>query len=201
MRRLLPCLLLSLTLMPVACGSDDGDESTPKSSQTTAKTTEEPSPSALRKALEDTSTKPVIPKPSGSPPRKLVKEDIVKGKGPAAKPGDTLTVNYVGVAFSTGKEFDASWDRGQPFAVPLGAAAVTVLARRAGWTALPSVQLGCFLAVVLPVALAYQKYFDPFALLALTLFARPPDFRVRADYLGVALVCAGSVAYALSFAG
>jgi hypothetical protein len=85
-------------------------------------------------------------------------------------------------------------------AVPLGAAAVTVLARRAGWTALPSVQLGCFLAVVLPVALAYQKYFDPFALLALTLFARPPDFRVGWDYLGVALVCAGSVAYALSFA-
>jgi peptidylprolyl isomerase len=124
MRRLLPCLLLLLTLVPVACGSDDGGESTAQRSQTTAKTTEEPSPSALRKALKDTSTKPVIPKPSGSPPRKLVKEDIVKGKGPAAKPGDTLTVNYVGVAFSTGKEFDASWDRGQPFAVPLGAGKV-----------------------------------------------------------------------------
>ena len=66
----------------------------------------------------------MIPKPSGSPPRKLEKEDIVKGKGPAAKPGDTLTVNYVGVAFSTGKEFDASWDRGQPFAVQLGAGQV-----------------------------------------------------------------------------
>src|SRR3954465_14984171 len=99
MRRLLPCLLLLLTLVPVACGSDDDGESTAKSTETAAKTTEEPSPSALRKALEDTSTKPVIPKPSGSPPRKLVKEDIVKGKGPAAKPGDTLTVNYVGVAF------------------------------------------------------------------------------------------------------
>jgi peptidylprolyl isomerase len=124
MRRLFPCLLVLLMLVPVACGGDDGAESTAKSSQTTEKTTEEPSPSALRKALEDTSTKPVIPKPSGSPPRKLVKEDIVKGKGPAAKPGDTLTVNYVGVAFSTGKEFDASWDRGQPFAVPLGAGRV-----------------------------------------------------------------------------
>ena len=54
----------------------------------------------------------MIPKPSGSPPRRLVKEDIVKGKGPAAKPGDTLTVHYVGVTFSTGEEFDASWDRG-----------------------------------------------------------------------------------------
>ena len=54
---------------------------------------------------------------------------------------------------------------------------------------------------MLPVALVYQKYFDPFALLAVTLFARPPDFQVRWDYAGVALVCAGSVAYALSFAG
>jgi peptidylprolyl isomerase len=123
MRRLLPCLLLLVVLLG-ACGDDDGGESTANRSETTAKTTEEPSPSALRKALKDTSTKPVIPKPSGSPPRKLVKEDIVEGKGPAAKPGDTLTVNYVGVAFSTGKQFDASWDRGQPFAVRLGAGRV-----------------------------------------------------------------------------
>ena len=61
--------------------------------------------------------------------------------------------------------------------------------------------LASFLVAALPVRLVYQKYFDPFALLALTLFARPPDFRVGWDYLGVALVCAGSVAYALSFAG
>jgi hypothetical protein len=86
-------------------------------------------------------------------------------------------------------------------AVPLGAAAAAVLARRAGWTSLPSVYLACFLVVVLPVALVYQKYFDPFALLAVALFARPPDLRAPWDYAGVALVCAGSVAYALSFAG
>ena len=49
-----------------------------------------------------------------------MKEDIVKGKGPAAKPGDTVIVDYVGVTFSTGEEFDASWDRGQPFTFPLG---------------------------------------------------------------------------------
>ena len=76
-----------------------------------------------------------------------------------------------------------------------------MLARRAGWSSLASVYLGCFLAVALPVALVYQKYFDPFMLLAVALFARPPDFWVRWDYAGVAAVCAGSVAYALSFAG
>ncbi|MEA2420581.1 MAG: hypothetical protein QOE60_2787 [Thermoleophilaceae bacterium] len=86
-------------------------------------------------------------------------------------------------------------------AVPLGGAAAAVLARRAGWTSLASVQLACFLVVALPVALVYQKYFDPFALLAVALFARPPDFRARWDYVGVAAFCAGSVAYALSFAG
>ncbi|MEA2401364.1 MAG: peptidylprolyl isomerase [Thermoleophilaceae bacterium] len=123
MRRFLPSLLVLVALL-AACGNDDGGVSTASSSDTKAKTTEEPSPSALRKALKDTSTKPVIPKPAGSPPRKLVKEDIVKGKGPGAKPGDTLTVNYVGVAFSTGEEFDASWDRGAPFDVPLGAGQV-----------------------------------------------------------------------------
>jgi peptidylprolyl isomerase len=121
MRRLLPCLLLLLVVL-AACGDDDSGEPAAKATQ--PKTSEEPSPSAQREALKDTSTKPVIPKPSGSPPRKLVKQDLVKGKGPAAKPGDTLTVNYVGVAFSTGDEFDASWDRGQPFDVPLGAGRV-----------------------------------------------------------------------------
>jgi peptidylprolyl isomerase len=123
MRRLLPCLMMLLLLVvPVACGDDDSGE--PAAKATPEKTSEEPSPSAQREALKDTSTKPVIPKPSGSPPRKLEKQDIVKGKGPAAKPGDTVTVQYVGVAFSTGDEFDASWDRGQPFPVPLGAGQV-----------------------------------------------------------------------------
>jgi Dolichyl-phosphate-mannose-protein mannosyltransferase len=85
-------------------------------------------------------------------------------------------------------------------AVPAGAVAAALLARRAGWTALASVYLACFLVVALPVGLVYQKYFDPFALLAVALFARPPDFREAPDYAGVALACAGGVAYALSFA-
>ena len=51
-----------------------------------------------------------MPKPAGSPPRRLVKEDIVKGKGPPAKKGDSVTMQYVGVSFSNGEQFDASWD-------------------------------------------------------------------------------------------
>ena len=51
--------------------------------------------------------------------------DIVKGKGPKAKAGDELTMQYVGNSWSNGQQFDASWDRGaQPFAFQLGAGMV-----------------------------------------------------------------------------
>ena len=126
----MPALLLRLTallacLALAACGDDDGSDAPAQETGTQAETTEtEPTPSESREALEDTSVKPEIPKPSGAPPRKLVKEDIVKGKGAAARNGDTVVVHYVGVSFSTGEEFDASWDRGQPFPVTLGAGQV-----------------------------------------------------------------------------
>jgi peptidylprolyl isomerase len=124
MRRSVACTLALLALLAAtalgACGNDDDGE-TAATAEGQAETTEEPSPSALREALEDTSSRPVIPKPTGAPPRRLVKEDIVKGKGRPAQRGDTLTVDYVGVAFSSGEEFDASWDRGRPVKFPLGA--------------------------------------------------------------------------------
>jgi hypothetical protein len=85
--------------------------------------------------------------------------------------------------------------------VPAGAVAAALLVRRVGWSALASVYLAAFLLGTLPISLVYQKYFDPFMLLAVALFARQPDFRERWDYLGVAAVCVASVAYALSFAG
>ena len=116
-------LLLALGL--AACGDDDegagsGGEVNESEQQPDPEVTNEAPPPKLT----DTSAKPVIPKPTGSPPRKLVVEDIVKGKGPGAKPGDTVVVNYVGVSFSNGEEFDASWDTGQTFPVRLGAGEV-----------------------------------------------------------------------------
>ncbi|MBD0280969.1 MAG: hypothetical protein ICV69_02060 [Thermoleophilaceae bacterium] len=85
--------------------------------------------------------------------------------------------------------------------VPLGCVAALLLVRRAGFGSLPAVYLAAFLIAALPVRLVYQKYFDPFVLLALGLFARPPDLRARWDYAGVAVVCVASVGYAISFAG
>jgi peptidylprolyl isomerase len=73
--------------------------------------------------------KPVIDKPEGAAPADLVINDIWVGDGAEAKPGQTVQVHYVGVAHSTGEEFDASWNRGSaPFSFPLGAGRVI-----AGW--------------------------------------------------------------------
>ena len=53
--------------------------------------------------------------PPDSAPTSLVVEDITAGTGKEATAGSTITVHYVGVAFSTKSEFDASWNTGQPF--------------------------------------------------------------------------------------
>jgi peptidylprolyl isomerase len=64
-------------------------------------------------------TKPVIESQGGTPPADLAIEDIILGDGAEAKSGDTVEVHYVGVEFSSGDEFDASWNRGQPIEFPL----------------------------------------------------------------------------------
>ena len=84
--------------------------------------------------------------------------------------------------------------------VPLGCVAIYLLVRRAGAGSLPAVYLVAFLVAALPVRLVYQKYFDPFVLLALALLARPPDLRKGWDYAGIVVMCVAFVAYALSFA-
>ena len=85
--------------------------------------------------------------------------------------------------------------------VPLGCVAALLLVRRAGPGSLPAIYLAAFLIAALPVRLVYQKYFDPFVLLALALLARPPDLRARWDCVGLAVLCVAFVAYAISFAG
>lgn len=69
-------------------------------------------------------SKPEVTIPDGPPPADLTVEDLVVGEGTEARPGDKVTVHYVGVAWSTASQFDASWDRGQPFEFGLGAGEV-----------------------------------------------------------------------------
>ncbi|MFC0032975.1 FKBP-type peptidyl-prolyl cis-trans isomerase [Micromonospora chaiyaphumensis] len=72
--------------------------------------------------------KPEVGPIEGAPPADLVIEDITVGDGPEARPGQLASVHYVGVAHSTGREFDASYNRGDTFEFPLGGGQVI-----AGW--------------------------------------------------------------------
>jgi peptidylprolyl isomerase len=65
-------------------------------------------------------SKPAVAAPSGEPPTDLVIDDLEVGTGDEAQAGHEVDVHYVGVAWSTGDQFDASWDRGQTFSFRLG---------------------------------------------------------------------------------
>ncbi|HVE25354.1 MAG TPA: FKBP-type peptidyl-prolyl cis-trans isomerase [Sporichthya sp.] len=95
--------------------------------------------------------KPEIDFPGGEPPADLVITDITVGEGAEAKPGAKVTVHYVGVAFSTGEEFDASWNRGSPFQFQLGGGQVI-----AGWDqGVAGMRVGGRRQLVIPPHLGY----------------------------------------------
>jgi peptidylprolyl isomerase len=97
------------------CGGGGKDKST--ASTAAAPTATAPAPAAGGAQL---GSKPKVTVPSGKPPTKLVIKDIVKGTGATAQAGDTVSVHYVGVSYANRKQFDASWDRHQPFSFQLG---------------------------------------------------------------------------------
>jgi peptidylprolyl isomerase len=100
---------------------------------------------------DDLGAKPEVPRPTGAPPDELVADDIVVGEGAAAKPGDHVTVHYVGVSFSNGTQFDSSWDRGAPFDFPLGAGRVIQ-----GWDyGVTGMRAGGRRTLVIPPGLGY----------------------------------------------
>ncbi|HWN36165.1 MAG TPA: FKBP-type peptidyl-prolyl cis-trans isomerase [Pseudonocardia sp.] len=104
------------------------------------------------KTAEGLGTKPTVTVPSGNPPTTLQKKDLIVGKGAEATAGKKVTVQYVGVAFSTKKQFDASWDPpGRPFPFTLGAGNVIK-----GWDeGVPGMKVGGRRQLVIPAHLAY----------------------------------------------
>jgi peptidylprolyl isomerase len=122
---------------------------TPTTATPTATTPKPPSPLAK---------KPVITVPTGAPPKTLVVKDLVKGTGAAAKTGSNITVNYVGVLYKGGKEFDSSWKTGAPFApFPLGQSAVIP-----GWDkGLVGMKVGGRRELIIPPSLAYGAKGSP----------------------------------------
>ena len=95
--------------------------------------------------------KPEIDFPAGPPPEELDILDIREGDGAEATSGDVVSVHYVGVAYSTGEEFDASYNRGAPLDFPLGAGRVIQ-----GWdTGVAGMKVGGRRQLTIPPDLAY----------------------------------------------
>jgi peptidylprolyl isomerase len=104
-----------------------------------------------------TATKPVVDVPSGPAPTALQIKDLIVGTGPAAAAGQNVTVQYVGVDYATKKQFDASWDRGQPFSFALGQGQVIT-----GWDqGVVGMKVGGRRELVIPPALAYGPQGQP----------------------------------------
>jgi peptidylprolyl isomerase len=157
-RTQLPAALLAAAALAMAgCGGEDDSSTTadiPAGPAPAAEPVETPKPST---DLKDTKSKPVVEVPKGEPPTKLQVRDIVEGKGSAAKKGDQLTMQYVGVSYSNGAEFDASWDRGEPFQFELGAGAVIK-----GWDqGLVGIKPGGRRQLVIPPDLGYGAQGQP----------------------------------------
>ncbi|AIV32755.1 MULTISPECIES: FKBP-type peptidyl-prolyl cis-trans isomerase [Streptomyces] len=96
-------------------------------------------------------TKPEVDVPEGAAPAELTVRDLVVGDGAEAKPGTVVRVHYVGVTFETGKEFDSSWDRDQPFKFTLGGGRVIK-----GWDrGLRGMRVGGRREIVVPPRLGY----------------------------------------------
>ncbi len=96
-------------------------------------------------------TKPEIDFPGGEPPAELQITDEIVGDGPEAAAGSRVLTHYVGVAFSTGEEFDASWNRGEPLQFRLGVGQVI-----AGWDqGIAGMKVGGRRKLVIPPHLGY----------------------------------------------
>lgn len=103
------------------------------------------------------SKEPTVTVPSGPAPTKLVTKDLITGTGPEATSGETVTVNYVGVLYSNGKVFDASWKRHEPFTFVLGKGQVIK-----GWDqGVLGMKVGGRRELIIPSELAYGKTGSP----------------------------------------
>ena len=161
--------LLVLALFAAGCGSSTSESAADKSAakaeaeaknqqpvpEPTAPTAEKVSPSA---GEADINTKPKVPKGTGAPPTELKAETLIAGNGAAIKSGQQATVNYVGVLFKDGKEFDSSWGKGkQPFQFALGSGQVIP-----GWDqGVLGMKVGERRRLTIPAALAYGAQGSP----------------------------------------
>ena len=135
-----------------------GDSSEPVATGTVPNTATLPVPTTVgpKICVEATDVpakdgKPTVSVPTGEAPTELVKTDLKEGTGAVAEADSKVKVQYVGVGCTTGKQFDASWDRDMPLDVTLGQGQVIP-----GWDqGIPGMKVGGQRMLVIPASLAY----------------------------------------------
>jgi peptidylprolyl isomerase len=161
--------LLVLALVAPGCGSDTSESAADKSAAKAESEAKNQKPVAEAKAPTsqkvdptageaDINKKPVVPKGSGAAPTALKSETLIAGNGAEIKTGQQATVNYVGVLYKTGKEFDTSWGKGkQPFQFALGSGQVIP-----GWDeGVLGMKVGERRRLTIPADLAYGAQGSP----------------------------------------
>lgn len=145
MRRSLILIVAACAALAIA-GCGGGSDSSSSTS------TGEGGGGATRSAAEaQKGTKPKVEVPSGPAPKKLVEKELIEGEGAEAKAGDKVTVQYVGVLYDNGEEFDASWNRNEPFSFTLGNSEVI-----AGWDqGVEGMKVGGRRELIIPPQLGY----------------------------------------------
>jgi peptidylprolyl isomerase len=138
----LPIALLALCAVLALAGCGGSSDSSSESSESSSSTT-----------TESLTEKPKVTVPSGPPPKKLEIKELHKGSGAEAKAGKEVVVQYVGVNYKNGKEFDSSWSRNEPFPLTLGAGSVIP-----GWEqGIEGMKVGGRRELIIPPELAYGE--------------------------------------------
>ncbi|MET8152771.1 FKBP-type peptidyl-prolyl cis-trans isomerase [Actinoplanes sp. NPDC049668] len=151
-------VIVILVVVYIAIQASDDDEPaatpTPVATQPAAQAPEEPAPSqAAPAAIDPALQKPPVVKPGTGDVKELKVTTLVEGKGPKVEAGQTLTVNYTGVTYADGKEFDSSWQNGQPVQFPVGVGQLIK-----GWDqGLVGVPVGSRVQLDIPADLAYGE--------------------------------------------
>jgi peptidylprolyl isomerase len=167
--RLALAALLALSLVAAGCGSSGKESAVDKAAAQAEKEAKSQKPLAAAKPIAattvkptageaDIKTKPKVPKGTGAAPTALKAETLIAGTGPAIKDGQQATVQYVGVLFKNGKEFDTSWGAGkQPFQFALGGGQVIP-----GWDqGVLGMKVGERRRLTIPAPLAYGAQGSP----------------------------------------
>jgi peptidylprolyl isomerase len=145
--------VLALAALALAgCSSSSSSSPTTTAATTRTSVTVATVPETDRSPAGTSGAAPTITVPAGPPPTRLESADLIVGTGPKAKPGDTVTVQYVLATYSTGKEIQSSWT-GQPFTFVLDASPEQVIP---GWDeGVVGMRVGGRRELIIPPALGY----------------------------------------------